>query len=526
MNYTTILKYLSNGTATLGGVFRNWFQPARLLMVFGVSLILVACGSDKGNSSGTTSGDGWSRPAGLADNISPDGENANDPQVAMGNNGNAIIVWAQHNPDVTANVHEIFKSEYRGGSWVHPTDLTADNISPATTAGGHLEPQVAMNDSGQAVIVWRGSDGIAFRTFVSDYNMTATGAWDHPASLTDNLLSAAATDALYQQVAMDNSGNTFVVWQQSNNTNTQIFKSDYNITTVGAWAPIPALSDSPLSPDGDNTNNRGLGAAMDNNGNALVAWGQHDTAGANRHEIFQSDYNITTPGVWNPTAFTDNINFAVGSAWYPQVAMNDSGQAVIVWREQNSPGGDFQIYRSDYNMTSPGAWSVAVNILAATAGWNADDPQVAIDNNGNAIIVWAQHNPAVSRHEIFKSEYRNGSWDDPADLNDNISVGGRGAALPQVAMGNNGNAVIVWEQYSGSTATCLTGTDTCKQIFKSEYRSGSWIHPADLTSASYISPDGWDASNSQVSMDDSGNAIIVWQQFDGANTQIFMSEYR
>ncbi|MCD6497139.1 MAG: hypothetical protein J7M25_02410 [Deltaproteobacteria bacterium] len=137
-----------------------------------------------------------------------------------------------------------------------------------------------------------------------------------------------------------------------------------------------------------------------------------------------------------------------------------------------------------------------------------------MDDNGNAIIVWQQSDG--SSLQIFKAEYRNGQWTIPADLTDNIGPDGQDAVGPEVAMDDNGNAIIVWEQSDGSNI----------QIFKSEYRGGQWTLPADLTDN--ISPDGQDAVGPEVAMDDNGNAIIVWfQQPDGGGSyQVFKSEYR
>ena len=81
-------------------------------------------------------------------------------------------------------------------------------------------------------------------------------------------------------------------------------------------------------------------------------------------------------------------------------------------------------------------------------------------------------------------------------------------------MDDNGNALIVWAQYDGSGI---------RQVFKSEYRDGSWTHPADLSDN--ISPEGEHAVQPQVAMDNNGNAIIVWYQSDGSNSQAFMSQY-
>ena len=74
--------------------------------------------------------------------------------------------------------------------------------------------------------------------------------------------------------------------------------------------------------------------------------------------------------------------------------------------------------------------------------------------------------------------------------------------------------MIVWFQWNNSN----------HQIFRSEFRSGSWSDPANLTDN--ISPDGQTAYSPQLAMDDNGNAVIVWQQSDGSNDQIFRSEYR
>jgi hypothetical protein len=76
--------------------------------------------------------------------------------------------------------------------------------------------------------------------------------------------------------------------------------------------------------------------------------------------------------------------------------------------------------------------------------------------NGEVVIVWEQSG------QIFRSEYRDGSWTDPTGLSDNISPNTLGAEAPQVALSSNGDAVIVWHQGGGSD----------RPIFRSEYRFG------------------------------------------------------
>jgi len=345
----------------------------------------------------------WTDPADADDNISPDGQYAYDAEVAMDDNGNAMIVWYQSD----ATNDRVFRSEYRSGSWTHPTDLT-DNISPS--AGDAEYPQVAMDNNGNAVIAWRQRDGSldcgggpCFQTFKSEYR---SGTWTDPTSLSDNISpNGQLVDAV--QVAMDNNGNVIIVWEQLDGT---------------------------------------------------VSCG-----GGPCKQIFKSEYRS---GSWtDPTDLTDSI----------------------------SPNGQ-----------------------------GASDPQVAMYNNGNAIIVWHQSDGA--RQQTFKSEYRGGSWTDPSDVTDNISPDGEHAKLPQVAMDDNGNALIVWEQDDG-TIDC--GGFDCHQTFKSEYRSASWTHPSGLTDNITINASA-DDPLPKVAMDNNGNAIIVFENFDSTASfeQIFMSNYR
>jgi len=90
--------------------------------------------------------DGWSHPSDLSDHISPGGQNSQSPQLAMDDSGNAIIVWDQYD---SAGKRQIFKAEYRNDLWTLPGGL-GDNISPNGTAAEF--PNVAMDNNGNAIM--------------------------------------------------------------------------------------------------------------------------------------------------------------------------------------------------------------------------------------------------------------------------------------------------------------------------------------------------------------------------------------
>lgn len=544
----------------------------------------------------------WHHPASLSDNITPDGKDAKYAQVAMDKNGNAIIVWQQF--DGTNN--QIFKSEYRNGVWHHPTSLS-DNISPDGQDAEY--PQVAMDDNGNAIIVWKQNystksssstsvtlesislsgelsvDGSATlnstdlsvsypsRIFKSEYR---NGIWTHPASLSDSV-NPSGQYALNPRVAMDNSGNAIITWQQDYTTksvigsdvtisgnisfaNSQIFKREYR---NGAWSGAAYVSSS----DGQAAGN--AQAAMDNNGNAIIAWVQYDEK--MNYQIFKSEYRN---GVWTgPASSSDHISPNGQDAYDPQLAMDDHGNAIITWRQNYSTKSSglivnsttisgtllvtstsWRIFKSEFRN---GIWThpASLSDFISPDGQDANNSRVAMDNNGNALIVWnvveqkAQSSNTSSpspviinsnsvetglvstwgsiniettnyNSRIYMSEYRNGVWHHPSSATDTISPAVQNnytdyfLASPQAAMDDNGNAVIVWHQFDGSNL----------KTFVSEYRGGVWHHPASL--ADSFGPGGQNAGSPVTAMSNNGTAIIAWPQSDGANYQIFKSEYR
>lgn len=433
----------------------------------------------------------WHHPLGLSDNISIDGEDATHPSVAADAAGNIIIVWYQYD---ASGYLQIFKSEYRNGLWSHPASLS-DNISPDNQNA--YNPRVAMDSSGNAIVAWLQYSGANWQIFKSEYR---NGVWTHPSSVTDNI-SPDGQDAWSPRAAIDDNGNAIIVWRQSDGSKYQIFKSEYR---SGAWTYPSGLSDN-ISPDNQHAYNPRV--AMDNNGNAMITWYQSD---GSSNQIFKSEYRS---GAWtHPSSLADNISPDGQNAWDPQVAMDNNNNAIITWWQYS--GSNFKIYKSEYRS---GTWTHPSGLTDNISPGNQDavTPQVAMDSGGNALITWHQSDGTYSR--IYKSEYRSSVWTHPWGGSDNISPDGQNAFSPQAVMNDNGNALIIWRQSDGSAS----------QIFKSEYRSGSWTHPLSLSDHISPSGQNADYPQAAMSGNDAaviawqqydGEATPVWQ--------IFKSEYR
>jgi len=101
-------------------------------------------------------------------------------------------------------------------SWGTAALIETDN------AGGAINPQVAFDASGNAVVVWQQSDGTRYNIWSNRYT-ASTGLWGTAALIeTDN-----AGDANNPQVAIDASGNALAVWSQSDGTRYNIWSNMY-----------------------------------------------------------------------------------------------------------------------------------------------------------------------------------------------------------------------------------------------------------------------------------------------------------
>jgi len=81
----------------------------------------------------------------------------------------------------------------------------------------------------------------------------------------------------------------------------------------------------------------------------------------------------------------------------------------------------------------------------SAAGQDAYDPQVAFDGQGNAIAVWSRSN---GTNFIVQAAVRaaGGSFGAAQDL----SAAGQDAHVPEVAVDGQGNAIVVWSRSNGT----------------------------------------------------------------------------
>jgi len=188
----------------------------------------------------------------------------------------------------------------------------------------------------------------------------------------------------------------------------------------------------------------------------------------------------------------------------PQIAINNTGYALAAW-VRNAEG----TYNFPYN--------VEARYYAPEVGWepvyHEVDPtslgfhQPTIDSNGNAMIVYMSGGVSVEKL-MYTRRSQSTAWTTPQQIN---SVATTQLREVKTTIDPTGNVIAVWQQYAAPGI----------HIWTNRYVNGiGWGTSQQIDNAGSN-----DAQYPHVAVDGSGNAIAVWQQYDGSHYSIWSRRF-
>jgi hypothetical protein len=348
----------------------------------------------------------WSSPT----DLSLPGQNAGNLQVAVDTNGNATAVWVRS--DGTNSIVQSATKPF-GNIW----QTIPDNLS--LSGSDSSMPQIAVDSNGNATAVWSRFNGT--NLIIQSSSKPFGGPWQ----TTPDDLSLSGQDASNPQIAVDSVGNATVVWARSNGTNTIIQSSSKPFG--GPWQMTP----DDLSLSGQDASNPQI--AVDSNGNATVVWSRYNGADF----IIQAS-SKPFGGPWQVTP--DDLSLPGQHAGFPQIAVDSVGNATVVWHRANGPNLIIQSSSKPFG----GPWQATPDDLSLP-GQNAGLPQIGVDSSGNATVVWFRYN---GTNYIVQSSSKpfGGPWQVTPD---NLSLPGQDASNPQIGVDGYGNVTAVWQRSNG-----------------------------------------------------------------------------
>jgi hypothetical protein len=361
-----------------------------------------------------------------------------------------------------------------------PVTVSVAGTQVTITPSSDLQPSLLYSLTVSTDV--RGTAGEQLASALSLTFTTGGGAWGAA-----TLIEADDGDAHNPETAIDNAGNAFAVWDQSDGTRASIWSN--RATPAGGWGAAGSRENS----DGDAFSPH---VAVDGSGNALAVWQQSD---GTRHNIWSSRY-MPASG-WSTPVLVENDPEEAGSV---RIALNANGDGFAVWT-QVSTIRPAVVWARRYEAAS--GWGAATRVQSNTGG-DGFLPQIAIDHAGNAVAIWHQTDGA--RYNVWANRFVVGTgWEGGAFVeNDNTGD----AQYAEVGMDANGNAIAVWQQFDGTRFNIMSN------VLPS---GGSW------GTAEPIENDINPSTLPQIAVNAAGEALAVWmhEQDGGEGQDVMVNRY-
>lgn len=425
-------------------------------LVLALSLFLAACGGSGGGAPAPTAGGGT------------------PPGGGGGGGSTPVQGW---NPSVRiSNLHDNFTEMF-----VFSAALTSQNVG---------------------FVAWteRAFGTNCARAWVNRY---AGGSWGAPTQI-------GIEQAVSSMVAANANGDAVLVWIEN------AFAGENCGGTVlvpGVWASrYSATSNTWTPPARISTNPTGVfvsapSVVIDAAGRATAVWIQNPVS--TLPTIVWTRFNGTS---WSAAAALSDGTRGVAE---PVMALDGSGNVLVLWQQQTNlfngglpSGGPMlpNIWFARY-AAAAGTWSTPVKLsnldVTGTGTDTAVHARIAVNASGNAVALWSEVRSSVG--SIVSARYSSGSgtWTSPVLIENNPQPADR----PEVAIDVNGNAQAVWTQKIDASQTNASGYTA-----RFDAAAGTWGAPLlfEQSTESAFAP--------LVGMDNTGRALIAWEQTAAAGT--------
>jgi hypothetical protein len=192
----------------------------------------------------------------------------------------------------------------------------------------------------------------------------------------------------------------------------------------------------------------------------------------------------------------DDMSDAGADAGQQEVAIDAGGDSIATWNRWNG----FNWVVQARTRSATGSLGFAPQL--SDSNEDAFNPKVAVDAAGNATIVWSRYDGSNYRIQARTVSQFGVVGVNPITISDT----GLDGSEPQVGIDGAGNAVITWIASDGVTdriqARTLSPTGTLGGVLE-------------------VSTPGRNTWAPQLAVAPTGDTVLTWIEFDGANERIY-----
>jgi hypothetical protein len=377
------------------------------------------------------------------------------PVVSMGPNGDIATAWTE--------AGYIVVSLRKAGSERPVVELVSIPADISTS------PNVAIDSAGEVVVAW-----------IDRHKEQYEIALRKPGGVFSAPIPAGPTSAGNQarpSLAIDSAGDVLLG---------ETVEKAGTYVSIYAWRPAGGLfAEATVS----ETGNEGSApvVALDEAGDAVVAWWEHVSAGASP-TIARA---ITRPA-GGSFGSAQTLSSASEYAFAIAAAIGVEGQPAVAWqRGTTSPP-----YRIEASTSAGPTEPLSTAQTISPAGGSDTAPAIAVGGNGEVLTAWEQR--GATQTEDLASATAGAGFGPAIEASANGSVG-----APSVAMDAAGDAVIAW-------AAAPEGEESVRALTRA---AAGTLAPEITLSTPGERVDLFASEGVSAAMDSPGDAVVGWEHF-------------
>ncbi|MEM8524829.1 MAG: T9SS type A sorting domain-containing protein [Bacteroidota bacterium] len=253
--------------------------------------------------------------------------------------------------------------------------------------------------------------------------------------------------------------------------------------------------------------------AIDKSGNFIVVWQSEEQEG-NYYGIYAQRYDKLRNPIGEEFRISDN---PTGHQLDASLAMNDGGEFIITWTQYDSNGDNTNILGKRYDKDGNSLNGFQVN--TETAGFQSNS-SVAINDSGEIIVTWRSNsiNPPPqdgSSGGIFGQKFNRFGIPQGVEFQVNTySINDQSS--PSVTIDNSGDFIVSWSSFQQD--------GSFNGIYAQRFNKDCTPEGKEFQVNTYTFGD---QAYSKIVMNDDGDFIIAWQSSgqDGSQAGIYAQKY-
>ena len=364
------------------------------------------------------------------------------PDVAMAPNGDFVVVWEKRNSDSSYDIAG--RTFYADGT---PKETSDVMLNAGPDDGNQYRPKVDMADDSSYVVTWYGqgtgdSSGVFARHF----------AWSTTAQGDPFLVNTTTADQQrFSHVALSPAGDFVITWTSDGQDGDDrgVFAQRYDSTGAAQGTEFQVNTTTAGTQD---LSKVALNAA----GDFIIAW-ESDGQDGDSYGVYLQAYSY----LGEPMGTETRANtYTTSYQWIPVIDCNDTDGFVVVWQSTLQDTSGEGIYAQLFANPMP-AYSSEYQVNTYTSG-NQTLPAVAVDQDGDHVVVWQSYSQDGSGQGVYGQRYDGDGAAQGSEFQVN-TYSTYDQEYPSVAMDADGDFVVVWDGWNTS------GTDL--EVFAQRYNA-------------------------------------------------------